>query len=75
MKTKADLVQYLYRCAFSPVVHTWTKAINAGYFATWPGLTSELVHKHLPTPATGHQKDATPHDKKSYTHKNCNPAP
>ena len=48
MKTKADLVQYLHRCAFSPVVHTWTKAIDAGYFATWPGLTSELVRKNLP---------------------------
>ena len=34
MKTKAELVQYLHPCAFSPVVHTWTKAINAGYFAT-----------------------------------------
>ena len=29
-------------------MHTWTKAIDAGYFATWPGLTSELVRKHLP---------------------------
>ena len=40
MKTKANLVQYLHRCAFSPVVHTWTKATDARYFATWPGLTS-----------------------------------
>ena len=48
MSTKADLVQYLHRCAFSPVMHTWTKAINAGFFATWPGLTSKLVLKHLP---------------------------
>ena len=48
IKTKADLFQYLHRCAFSPLVHTWTKAIDAGYFATWPGLTSKLVHKHLP---------------------------
>ena len=48
MKTKAELFQYLHWCAFSPVVHTWTKAIDAGYFATCPGLTSELVRKHLP---------------------------
>ena len=48
MKTKAELVQYLHRCAFSPVVHTWIKAIDAGCFATWTGLTSELVRKHLP---------------------------
>ena len=59
MNTKADLVQYLHRCAFSPVVHTWTKEIDAGYFATWPGLTSELVHKHIPKSlamAKGHLK-------------------
>ena len=40
-------------------MHTWTKAINAGYFATWPGLTSELVRKHLPkllATAKGHMK-------------------
>ena len=59
MTTNAELVQYLHRCAFSPVVHTWTKAINAGYFAIWPGLTSELVRKHLPkllATAKGHLK-------------------
>ena len=48
MKTKADLVQYLHRGAFSPVVHTWTKAIEAGHLATWTGLTSNMVCKHLP---------------------------
>ena len=59
MRTKADLVQYLHQCAFSPVVHTWTKAIDARYFATWPGLTSDLVRKHLPkliATAKGHLK-------------------
>ena len=59
IKTKAELVQYLHRCAFIPVKHTWTKAIDAGYFATWTGLTSELVHKHLPkslATAKGHLK-------------------
>ena len=59
MKTKAELVEHLHRCAFSPVVHTWTKAIDAGYFATWPGLTSKMVRKHLPkllVAAKGHLK-------------------
>ena len=53
------MVQYLHRCAFGTAVHTWTKAINAEYFATWPGLTSELVRKHLPKlleTAKGHLK-------------------
>ena len=60
MKTKAELVQYLHRCAFSLVVNTWTKSINSRYFAKWPGLTSELVHKHLPkliATAKGHLKN------------------
>ena len=48
MKTKAELVQYLHWFSFIPVVRTWTKAIDAGYFATWTGLTSDLVRKHLP---------------------------
>ena len=48
MSTKSDLVHYLHRAAFSPVISTWTKAINAVYYTTWPGLTSQLVRKHLP---------------------------
>ena len=59
MTTKSDLVQFLHCAAFSPVVLTWTKSIDTGYFTTWPGLTSELVCKHLPkylTTAKGHLK-------------------
>ena len=48
MTTKADLVQFLYHSAFISVVSTWTKAIDDGYFTTWPILTSKLLHKHLP---------------------------
>ena len=48
IKINAELVQYLHWCAFSMVVHTWTKSIDARYFATWSGLTSKLVRKHLP---------------------------
>ena len=57
--TKSALVQYLHRCDFSPVVPTWTKAIDAKFFATWPGLKSELLRKHLPkslATAKGHLK-------------------
>ena len=31
MKTLVDLVLYLYRACFSPVVYTWTNAINDSY--------------------------------------------
>ena len=48
MRTKSDLVHYLHRCDFIPVVTTWTKAIDAGYFNTYSCLTSELFRKHLP---------------------------
>ena len=30
-----------------PVSSTWIKAIDAGFFATWHGLTSDLVRKDL----------------------------
>ena len=59
IKIKKELVQYLHRCAFSPVVHTCTKYIDARYFDTWPSLTYKLVHKHLPkllATAKGHLK-------------------
>ena len=48
MTTLRDLVIYLHRACFSPVTSTWTAAIDEGYFATWPGLTSAVVRKHLP---------------------------
>ena len=48
MSTKSDLVRYLHRAAFSPVISTLIKAIDAGYYTTCPGLTSKIVRKHLP---------------------------
>ena len=79
MRTKSDLIQYLHRCAFSPVVHTWTKAIDAGFFATWPGLTSELVRKHLPkllATAKGHlQQDWKKHTLNQTFSRHCPSCP
>jgi hypothetical protein len=34
-----DLVRFLHAAALSPVADTWIKAIKAGHFSTWPGLT------------------------------------
>ena len=48
MTMQADLVQFMHRAAFSPIASTWNQAIDAGYFATWTGLTSALVRKYLP---------------------------
>ena len=58
-KTLRDLVIYLHQAAFSPVPSTWIAAIDKGFFTTWPGLTSDLVKKHLPksiATAKGHMR-------------------
>ena len=47
MATKPDLAMYYHRAAFSPVPTTFISAIK-GNFSTWPGLTAELISKHLP---------------------------
>jgi hypothetical protein len=48
MKTLTNLVHYFHHACFSPVIKTWTQAIDTGFFTTWPSLTSALVRKHLP---------------------------
>ena len=48
MATNPDLAMYYHRAAFSPVPTTFISAINKGNFSTWPGLTAELISKHLP---------------------------
>ena len=45
---KRDIVTYLHKAAFSPVPSTWIQAIETGFYTTWPGLTADLVRKHLP---------------------------
>ena len=47
LRTKEQLCDYLHRAAGHPVKKTWLAAIKAGEYATWPGLTYELVSKHL----------------------------
>ena len=59
MATKPNLEIYYHRAAFSPVPTTFISAINKGNFSTWPGLTAELISKHLPkslATAKGHNK-------------------
>ena len=47
-KNKKELAIYLHAAAGYPPIVTFCKAIDNGYYATWPGLTSELIRKHLP---------------------------
>jgi hypothetical protein len=45
---QTELVTFLHAACGSPVPSTWIKAIDNGHFATWPGLTSDLIRKLLP---------------------------
>ena len=56
---KKDIINFLHKAAFSPVPSTWIKAIDSGFFSTWPGLTSKLVRQHLDSSvatAKGHMR-------------------
>ena len=78
MNTLPALVQFLHRACFSPVVDTWCKAIDAGYFTTWPGLTSKLVRKHPPPSidtAKGHPRLAGQHIRSTITQPLLKPPP
>ena len=44
----SQTIKYLHAAAGYPVEETWTKAITAGNYTTWPGLTAPMVHKHFP---------------------------
>jgi len=46
--SRKDLALYLHACAYSPRKSTFLEAIKKGLFTTWPGLTYDLIKKHLP---------------------------
>ena len=48
-QTKMELAQFLHALMFSPVPSTFTKAIDKNNFTTWPGLSSKLIKRHLPS--------------------------
>ena len=48
-KRKYELASYLNTTAGCPTKPTFIQAINNGNFTTWPGLTTNLIYKHLPT--------------------------
>ena len=54
-----NLMQFLHACAGFPTVATWVKAIDAGHYMGWPGLSTSRVRKYLPDSeetTMGHQK-------------------
>lgn len=42
-----ELAAFLHATAGHPALQAFCKAIDAGWFITWPGLSSPLIHKHL----------------------------
>ena len=55
-----QIIRYLHACAGLPTKTAWTKAINAGNFATWPHLTAKVGRKHFSESdetAQGHMKN------------------
>ena len=45
---KPDLTLFYRAACFSPTKRTFVGAIERNAFASWPGLTVELVNKYLP---------------------------
>jgi hypothetical protein len=45
---KANAISFLHVACFSPTTDTWIKAINQGFFKSWPAITATDVKKHLP---------------------------
>ena len=46
-KIKSTLASYLHACCLNPVITTFTRAIVNNNFIIWPGLTVNLINKHL----------------------------
>ena len=47
-KSKQELILFYHTACFSPTKFTFLEAIKRNAFASWPGLTDDLVKKYLP---------------------------
>ena len=48
LRSQEEIIRFYHAAAGYPTKATWIKAVNRGYFASWPGLTAELIRKHFP---------------------------
>jgi hypothetical protein len=70
-RSQKDIVKYLHEACCSPEPSTWIKAIDAGHFATWPGLASPLTwyanifQNQLPPPKVTYAKNAKAYAQRS----------
>ena len=47
-KRHMELAQHLHAACLSPVKPTMISAVKKHYFKSWPGLTTQIIPKHLP---------------------------
>ena len=47
-----ERIAFLHACAGSPAISSFCTAIDAGYYTTWPDLTSARICQHLNEPPT-----------------------
>jgi hypothetical protein len=53
LRNTGALVHYLHKVLFSPTKSAMLQAVKDGHLITWPGLTEDVINKHLKlTPAT-----------------------
>jgi hypothetical protein len=53
LRNTGALVHYLHKALFSPTKSAMLQAVKDGHLITWPGLTEDVINKHLRlTPAT-----------------------
>jgi hypothetical protein len=53
LRSTGALVHNLQKALFSPTKYALLQAVKNGHLITWPGLTEDVIHKHLKlTPAT-----------------------
>ena len=63
-QTHSDIAEYLHTTCYGPVQSTFLKAIEKGFFKSWPALTKKLFTKHLPpvmATAKGHLMQTRQH--------------
>jgi hypothetical protein len=57
LRNTRALFHYLNKALFIPKKYALLKAVKNGHLVTWPGLTKDVIHKHLkltPVTAMGH---------------------
>jgi hypothetical protein len=58
LRNTGALVNYLHKAMFNPTKSALLQAVKNGHLINWPGLTEQVINKHLklpPVTAMGHK--------------------